>query len=187
MYHCVCFLTCLVPVKALRFILTFIASLKKLSLFGSKRHPTITIISYLFHTLAYSVTYFKLFWITQEPCFPSSYYIVDIFIYFKTQLTGHLPSLSCPLQPLLLCHAVVLAVFLPALHIDPALSPAAPLAISPQEYGWGLAGRGMNCWLICSVWGYVENSHLYVRMNTMISVWWTSVLVNERCSDVMWW
>lgn len=66
----------------------------------------------------------------------------DFRFFFKHGLNSHLPSLLCPLWSLPLCHAVVLAVFLPALHIDPALSPAAPLAISLQEYGCGAVGRG---------------------------------------------
>lgn len=54
------------------------------------------------------------------------------------QLKFLTPSLPlCPVISSLLplCHAVVLAMFLLALHIDPALSPAAPPAISQQEYG----------------------------------------------------
>lgn len=43
--------------------------------------------------------------------------------------------------------------------------------------GW----QGMHSWLICSAWGYDENSHLYVYMNTVMSVQGRSVVVYEVC------
>lgn len=68
-------------------------------------------------------------------------------------------KLSFPHSPVLpslcLCDTLLLlAVFIQALHIDPALSPPAPLAISLQEYGWGLVGRGMHSWSLCSAWWF---------------------------------
>lgn len=65
-----------------------------------------------------------------------------------------------------------------------SLSPRSKPAGIWMRSGW----QGMCCWLICSAWGYDENSHLCVYMNTVISVWRTSVVVNGGgCSVMCWW
>lgn len=97
---------------------------------------------------------------------------------FSYLLSPHSPLSSCSLP---LCHAVVLAVFSPALHIDPVLSPLALRAISQQEYGWGLIVRGCSFWLIfpaCEIWWKFTFMCLIC---TLISVWKAFVLRNEGC------
>lgn len=78
---------------------------------------------------------------TTGPVFPFHIKNAVRFL-FKPSLTGIVLQSPVLCSLCVLYHAVGLAVFLPALHIEPALSPAAPRAISLQEYGCAVLGRG---------------------------------------------